>query len=201
MKIGILGGTFDPIHFGHIQLGIYAHGHMGLDEIWFMPNRYPPHKMASKMKDSHIHRGKMIELVIEDIPYFKLCDYEITRDEISYTYRTMEALKTMHPQDEFYFIIGSDSLFTFDTWDEPQAILDSCSLLVAARTCEDLDQIEGVSKDLMSRYTGTIQSVIMPVFPVSSTEVREFLYENKDTKDTLHREVISYILEHELYRK
>lgn len=199
MKIGILGGTFDPIHFGHMQLGMYAHQHMGLDEIWFMPNRYPPHKKMTELTDSHIHRGEMIKLVIADIPYFKLCDYELIRDEVSYTYNTMEALKHQYPEDELFFIIGSDSLFTFDIWNEPQRILDTCTLLVAARTKADLVHIEEVSDNLMSKYKGSIESVVMPVFPVSSTEVRGLLYDKKDCSEVLHNDVIDYIKTRRLY--
>lgn len=201
MKIGILGGTFDPIHFGHIQLGMYAHQHMGLDEIWFMPNRYPPHKKMSELKDSHIHRGEMIKLVIADIPYFKLCDYELIIDEVSYTYHTMEALKQQYPKDELFFIIGSDSLFTFETWNEPQRILNTCSLLVAARTVDDLSSIESFATKLMDKYLGEIKTVIMPVFPVSSTEVRELLFYNNDTSRALDIRVIDYIRKHNIYIK
>lgn len=200
MRIGILGGTFDPIHFGHIKLGIYAHQHMNLDEIWFMPNRYPPHKEITALNDSHLHRGEMIRLVVEDVPYFKYCDYEITRDEVSYTYLTMEALKSMYPNHEFYFIIGSDSLFTFDTWNEPQRILNNCNLLVAARTVEDSRHILEISESLMLKYSGTIEVVIMPVFPVSSTSVRQMLLDEKNCEFILPKSVIDYIEVNDLYR-
>ena len=90
MRIGIMGGTFDPIHNGHLMLGEYAYRKFDLDEVWFMPNGNPPHKQDVSIRRMTNHRVRMTELAIEDIPYFKLCTYETDRTEKSYTYETME---------------------------------------------------------------------------------------------------------------
>ena len=110
MRIGIMGGTFDPIHNGHLMLGEYAYQQFHLDEVWYMPNGNPPHKSNPEIRKDLQDRAEMTRLAIEEIPYFRLCTYEMDRKETSYSYQTMEYFKETYPQDEFYFIIGADSL-------------------------------------------------------------------------------------------
>ena len=123
MRIGIMGGTFDPIHNGHLMLGEYAYQQFHLDEVWYMPNGNPPHKSNPEIRKDLQDRAEMTRLAIEEIPYFRLCTYEIDRKETSYSYQTMEYFKETYPQDEFYFIIGADSLFNLETWKCPERLL------------------------------------------------------------------------------
>ena len=108
-RVGILGGTFDPVHNGHLLLGEQAHREYGLDEIWFMPSHVPPHK-----KDHHITDGaariRMLELATESVPYFSVSDFEMGREGNTYTAQTLALLKEAYPDIEVYFIIGADSL-------------------------------------------------------------------------------------------
>ena len=97
MKIGIMGGTFDPIHIGHLLLGEFAYEDFGLDEIWFLPNGNPPHKKAEDMKDALRHRIEMVRRAIQNIPYFKICLHEANESLHSYTYKTMQELNELYP--------------------------------------------------------------------------------------------------------
>lgn len=113
-KIGIMGGTFDPIHIGHLILGEAAYEQFGLDEVWFLPAGNPPHKRnrAGQAKDAQ--RVEMVRRAIASNPHFVLCTKEMEDEGYTYSYRTLEAMRKEHPGTEFYFIIGADSLFYFD---------------------------------------------------------------------------------------
>ena len=121
-KIGIMGGTFDPIHIGHLILGEAAYEQFGLDEVWFLPAGNPPHKRnrAGQAKDAQ--RVEMVRRAIASNPHFVLCTKEMKDEGYTYSYRTLEAMRKEHPGTEFYFIIGADSLFYFDEWKNPERI-------------------------------------------------------------------------------
>src|SRR5699024_10259182 len=116
MKIGIMGGTFDPIHIGHLLLGEFAYEDFSLDEIWFMLNGNPPHKTADHTEEAMHHRIEMVKLAIRDIPHFRINLYEAETEEHSYTYSTLKEFSKRYPDDEFYFILGADSLFAIEEW-------------------------------------------------------------------------------------
>ena len=99
MKIGIMGGTFNPIHNGHLMLGEYSYRSFGLDQVWFMPNGNPPHKAGISASYSADIRARMTKLAIQDVPYFRLEDYEVRRQELSYSYQTLEHFKEIYPED------------------------------------------------------------------------------------------------------
>ena len=129
MKIGIMGGTFDPIHNGHLMLGHASYETFSLDQIWFMPNGNPPHKKSETIKSTAEDRMKMTSLAIAPFPEFVLQPYEALREEVSCSYQTMEYFKEMYPEDEFYFIIGADSLMAIETWVHPERIFPTCTIL------------------------------------------------------------------------
>lgn len=132
-KIGIMGGTFDPIHIGHLILGEAAYEQFGLDEVWFLPAGNPPHKRnrAGQAKDAQ--RVEMVRRAIASNPHFVLCTKEMEDEGYTYSYRTLEAMRKEHPGTEFYFIIGADSLFYFDEWKNPERICAAAKILVATR--------------------------------------------------------------------
>ena len=107
-RIGIMGGTFDPVHNGHLLLGRQARSEYGLDEIWYMPSHIPPHKKDHRITDGK-DRLAMLELALEGIPFFSVSDFEMKREGNTYTAQTLELLKEEYPEDKFYFIIGADS--------------------------------------------------------------------------------------------
>ena len=106
MKVGIMGGTFDPIHIGHLLLGEFAYENFDLDEIWFLPNGNPPHKTTDESSVSLADRIEMVRLATDDVPYFRVNLYEATAQKHSYTFSTMKALRRLYPDHEFFSSLG-----------------------------------------------------------------------------------------------
>ena len=126
-----MGGTFDPIHNGHLALGQSAYEQFDLDEIWFMPNGNPPHKDQSSIKMDATIRSHMVELAIADKEAFRLEKYEILKKGVCCSYETMAHFVKQYPENEFYFIIGADSLFALESWVHPELLFPNCILLAA----------------------------------------------------------------------
>ena len=201
MKIGIMGGTFDPIHNGHLMLGEYAYREFKLDQVWFMPNGNPPHKQDNVFQTTREDRMEMVTRSIEKYDYFRLEDYEIKRQEISYSYQTMEYFKETYPQDEFYFIIGADSLFNLETWKCPERLLKTAVILAAYR--DDAGAPKEMSRQityLKEKYACDIRLLRTPVMPVSSSEIRQMIREGKMEDLPVPKKVADYIDLNRLYQ-
>ena len=193
MKIGILGGSFDPIHNGHLNMALKSYEQYELDEVWLIPNGNAPHKDADKMADA-IHRMAMCQLVADEYPFFKTCDIEITSEEYSYTYITVTKLKDMYPEHEFYFIMGADSLDYFEKWRKPEIIASTCKILVINRNeFSESDMAEKIAK-INAIFPADISIVHCPKVDVSSTELRKTL-----NSDDLLPSVYRYICQNDLY--
>lgn len=201
MKIGIMGGTFDPIHNGHLMLGEYAYQEFGLDEVWFMPNGNPPHKSNPEIRKMTVHRTIMTKLAIEDIPYFRICTYEADLKETSYSYKTMEHFREIYPEHEFYFIIGADSLFTLQEWKHPERLLPIVIILAAYRDDADTPKKMKHQIEYLNRlYHGDIRLLKTPLMPVSSSDVRRRIKEGTDCGAVVPEKVLAYIQEHHMYQ-
>lgn len=173
MKIGIMGGTFDPIHNGHLQLAESAYRMFGLDEIWFLPNGNPPHKDKIALREHIEDRGNMVRLAIENISYFRLCEYEMQRKERSYSYETMETLQQQYPEYEFYFIVGADSLFSLEFWKCPDRLLRVVTMLAAYRGEKDTEEkMNRQIAYLNQKFDGDIRLLASPMIAISSGEIR-----------------------------
>lgn len=200
MKIGILGGTFDPIHNGHLMLGRVAYHEFHLDEIWFMPNGNPPHKSTTTIESMTGHRVEMVEKAIQDCSYFKLELFEVNHQGISYSYQTMECLQEQYPEYEFYFIIGADSLFSLEKWKHPQRFLEICTVLVAKRdkktTCEMADEIAYLQK----KYHARIELLEMPAIDIASHDIRRMVKEGKSICNMVPDAVERYITQEKLFK-
>lgn len=199
MKIGIVGGTFNPIHLGHLMLGEYAHEACGLDEIWFMPNGNPPHKKIFESEITTDVRINMTQLAIEGVPYFTLNTYEMDKRDVSYSYKTMEEFVRRYPEYEFYFIIGSDSLFTLDKWKCPEQLLQHCTILAACREHMDMDHMEQQIEYLKNKYSCEILLLEMPVLDISSSDIRSRVKHGKSIKYIVPDAVRNYIEDKNLY--
>lgn len=199
MKIGVFGGTFNPVHIGHLVTALYAREEYGLDEIWFMPNGNPPHKKIAF--SVHIrHRISMLKLAIEDSPFFRVSFDETSPDRHSYTYETMEYLTAGHPDDQFYFIMGADSLFEIETWKCFQRIFPLCTLLVADRYDGTTEKIQKKIDLLRSRYNASVDLLHGPVLEISSSMLRERIESGRSPHYLLPSSVEQYIYRHSLYR-
>ena len=128
--IGILGGTFDPIHKAHLALGRQAYEQFHLDAVWFMPSNHPPHKKDHPVTAGEIRR-EMVSLAVRGIPGFVCSDFELRREGNTYTAKTLSLLSKEFPGDRFYFIIGADSLYEIENWYHPETVMALAVLLVA----------------------------------------------------------------------
>ena len=138
-KIGIMGGTFDPIHIGHLKLAQYAQNQIGLDKILFMPsgNSYMKRNVSDTQK-----RVKMVTLAIQDYPSFELSLIEVEKSGNTYTCETLETLTKMNPDSHYYFIMGADSLFQIEKWRHPERIFELATLVCAVRDDYNFDAIK-----------------------------------------------------------
>ena len=200
-KIGIMGGTFDPIHMGHLILGEQSFEQLHLDKVLFMPSGNPPHKRNRAGRASDGQRVDMVRLAIEDNPHFELSLAEMHETGYTYTYRTLEELKEQNPDTDYYFIIGADSLFTFDEWKEPARICRACTLIVAVRDHASFDELNQEIKRLSAEYEGHFTLLDTMNIDVSSHQIRSWVSEGKSLKYYVPDPVISYMKENGIYRK
>lgn len=212
--IGIMGGTFNPIHIGHIEIAQAAFDQYHLDEVWFMPNHIPGYKSNSNLISGE-KRLDMVKLAIADIPYFKVSDYELKRLGNTYTAETLALLNMEYPKDSFFFIMGEDSLDNFDQWKNPEIILKYAQILAAPRDNQSLNKIIQRIRELNTIYNGEYFHLIQcENIPCSSSDIRHglsTLYQSNNEKLLLYTEekasklylpviVYEYIINHNLYK-
>lgn len=188
MKIGILGGTFNPIHIGHLILAEEAREKIGLDKIIFVPAYLPPHKDNSDIARAGL-RLEMVKLAIKGNKYFVVSDAEIKRDGRSYTIDTIKEFKKKYPQDELYFIIGSDLLKYLDEWKDLGEIISMVKFIVATRPGYSLSEIPSY-----------IKTVAIRAVDISGFEIREHVKEDKSFRYLVPEEVYRYIVRKGLYK-
>lgn len=200
MKIGIMGGTFDPIHNGHLALGHTAYEQFDLDEVWFMPNGNPPHKEQSSIKMDADTRSHMVEIAIAGTKEFRLEKYEVTREGVCCSYETMEYFKSQYPEDEFYFIIGADSLFAIETWVHPELLFPNCIILAAFR--DEINTAKEMNlqiRYLEEKYNARIKLLNAPMVHISSSELRKRLMNGRPVSGWMPEAVEAYIEREQLY--
>lgn len=197
-KIGIMGGTFNPIHMGHLLLAESALHQFFLDEVLIMPTGNPYYK---KIQESvtEADRVNMVKLAIADNEHFVLSLQEIEREGATYTVETLEELTSKYPENEYYFIMGEDSLYHIESWKEPEKIARLAVLLVAGR-------YEGPAASLMSqieyiedKYDADIRYINSPTMEISSNDIRKRVKEGRSIKYLVKDEVAQYIYTHHLY--
>ncbi len=197
-KIGIMGGTFHPIHNGHLILAENAWQQFGLEQIYFLPTGLSPHKQS--IVDDRIHRLSMVELAIAGNDKFSVSTRELYSEEINYTYRTLEILTQENPDTEFYFIMGADSLVDFETWRNPARICQLCKLLVAVRAQQNREQLEALAAKLQQKYQAQIFLLDTPNTAISSREIRERVRMGQTIRYLLPEDVRNYIEDTKLYK-
>lgn len=198
-KIGIMGGTFDPIHMGHLILGEKAYEQLGLDEVWFMPSGNPPHKINRIGRASDEQRVEMVRRAIAGNPHFVLSLMEMHEEGYTYTFRTLEILKEQYPDTDFYFIIGADSLYNFHTWMEPQRICQACTIIVATRNHTSTKELDREIESVSRTFEGTFLRLDTMNIDISSEMLRSWVKEGKSLRYYVPDPVIAYIEEQEIY--
>lgn len=199
-KIGIFGGTFDPIHNLHLQIAKNTKDLLDLDRVIMVPTGNPPHKNNAKVS-SFQHRYAMVQLAIKDMAGFFVSDIENKVGlKKSYTSDTLDALKGSYPNDQLYFIVGSDSLFDIETWKNPKNIFDKAVLVVFYRpNVSSLDQLKDQMRYLEKKYGGNIKLIEVAGQNMSSTEIRNDLRDGQLSNKIIPNLVEEYIKEHKLY--
>lgn len=201
MKIGIMGGTFDPVHNGHLMLAEYASHDYKLDQVWFMPNAHPPHKDNKTIVSSPEERAEMVRIAIRGYQNFRLEDYELNRRDISCSYQTMEYFREQYPSDHFYFIIGADSLFAIEQWVHVERLFPTCTILAAFRGDKNNRTVmEERILFLNQKYGADIRLLETPLMDISSHELREMLKNNEQTDLFIPEAVMDFIRSRHLYQ-
>ena len=199
-KIGVMGGTFNPVHMGHLLLAEWAMEAAGLDQILFIPTGVP------YMKDNcHVLSGderlQMTALAIEDHPAFAVSGMEVERKGYTYTCDTMEQLKEKSPKDNFYFIMGADCLYTSEKWRDPERIFRVCDVIAAARNGSSLPQMAEKCKELSEKFHGKILLLQFPAMEISSTDIRERVACGRSIRYLVPEKVRDYIISNHLYQE
>ncbi len=199
-KVGIMGGTFDPIHVGHLILGECAFHQFGLEEVLFMPSGNPPHKRNRSGRGSLEQRIEMVRLAIGDNPHFTLSLAEACEEGYTYTKETLEQLTSENPHTDYYFIMGADSLFAFEEWREPGEIARLAAIVAAVRNHVNTQAMEAQIEHLKTLFHADIHILDAPNMDISSHMLREWIRDGKGTKYYLPDNVRAYIRECHLYK-
>jgi len=189
-RIGLFGGTFDPVHLGHLVVAEWMTDTLELDKTIFIPNNIHPFKKRSDIADAK-HRFEMTKRAIRKFSYFDIDDYELTKKGVSYTVDTVRHYKDNNPGTEIYYLMGADNLDDFVSWKQPHEILKLVNLVIYNRFGVDID--ETLDHERM---------IVMdsPFIDISSTHIRHRIRTGKSFRSLVPDDVHQYIVDHKLYR-
>ncbi len=199
-KTGILGGTFNPIHTGHLILAQNAIEYCALDKVLFVPSGCSYFKDPTVIADTK-HRLNMTKEAIKDNERFMISDIEAVREGNSYTCDTLTELNAQYPDTHFYFIIGADTLFAIESWKDPEVIFKSCTLVCAKREGFEANRLSAKADDLKARFGADIVIMDVPEVDISSTLIRDMLVKNRSCRYYIPDAVLDYINVNGLYKE
>lgn len=197
-KIGILGGTFDPIHLGHKALGEAALREGGIDKLIVMPARVQPFKQGKKSAEGH-HRFEMCRLTFEDAENVEISDYELNNESLSYTYDTLKFMQDIYPDKKLYFILGTDSYLKLEDWYKGLRLLENFSFIVGDRPGYREAELDEAIKKYRRKYGTDTIKITADMPDISATEIREALKADKSIGHLVTEAVERYIRENGLY--
>jgi nicotinate-nucleotide adenylyltransferase len=200
LPIGLMGGTFDPIHLAHLVMAEAAHEQFGLWKVIFVPAGLPPHKQGKNITSAE-HRYNMVALATAANPRFEVSRIELEREGPSYTVDTVEEMRRrLSPETEIHFITGADAILEVETWREPERLFGACRFVAAPRSSYPR-QAAGVGlRRLEQRYGQAILEVESPVLDISSSNLRRRVAAGRSIKYLVPEAVEAYIQKHGLYR-
>lgn len=196
MKIGLFGGTFDPIHIGHMILMENVINNLDLDKIYVLPNSNPPHKLENKKTALNL-RLKMVNETIKDNPKLEINDYDYRDNEIHYTFNTINYFKKSYPNDEFFFIMGEDSFLDIEKWKNYKEVLKENLIIFKRYSNKNFSLISKINQ--VRKYNKNIYLIDNISLDISSTLIRNLVKENKSIRYLVNDEVINIIKEEKLY--
>jgi len=199
MRLGIFGGTFDPVHFGHLLLAEQCLEQCRLDQVWFIPAGTPPHKLERTIAPGKA-RAEMLELAIAGHDRFRVDRRELDRADPCYTVETLAAIHAEDASRELYFVMGADSLHDFATWREPQRIVQLAHLAVVNRGTAPLPDLAPLRPILGKALESRLQLVTIPGVEISSSDIRRRIGEGQSIRFMTPRAVECFIETHSLYR-
>jgi nicotinate-nucleotide adenylyltransferase len=196
VELGILGGTFNPPHLGHLTVARHALSRLALTRVILIPAGIPPHKEAEEAAGGE-HRLQMCRLLIADTPGLSACSLELERGGPSYTVDTLRAIHSAHPEARLTFIVGADIASTLSGWREPATLLELADIAVVDRDGSDREQLLATLAPINT--AGRIRFLQMPSIDISSSQARARIAAGKPAEDLLGPAVASYIAQHALY--
>lgn len=195
MRIALFGGTFDPVHYGHLRLAEEACEAAGLERVLFVPAHTSPFR-RQELLSAPRHRLQMTQLAVADNPAFEASDIEIQRGGISYTVDTVASVRAMYPDAELYLIMGADTLQGFMSWYRPDVIVRECRLLVGVRPHYDL---QAILEHLPDAIRERVQPVPMTPLDIRASDLRHRIRTGRSIRYLTPPNVIEYIQQHRLY--
>jgi nicotinate-nucleotide adenylyltransferase len=208
-RIGIIGGTFNPVHQGHIELGLRTHKHFQFQRIFYILSAHPPHKPETLVADTNL-RWNMLKAALAPYPFLVPCDIEMKRHELSWTYKTIAELKKSLPDSQLFFISGSEGFLKITTWVEYKKILNEIPFIIVLRNQDDANEINALldleniavaeNCDSITKLPGAVlYRYDSKYLMISSTQVRDKLKNRQSVADDLQPEVKKIVEENKLY--
>jgi len=214
-RIGIFGGTFNPIHSGHLRAAEIVKERFFLEKVFFIPSYLPPHKDSTGIVSAY-HRLRMVELALRPYSCFVPSSIEVDAKEKSYSIITLNKLKRLHPKALFFFILGVDAFLEIETWKDYEQVLEQCYFIVINRPGYRLDEARQVlggkligkmhklseSEPVRNELLYSFKIFLLPIgaLDVASTKIRERIRKGESTEDMLSQEVENYIIDNKLYQ-
>ncbi|NLJ34199.1 MAG: nicotinate-nucleotide adenylyltransferase [Firmicutes bacterium] len=201
VRVAIMGGTFDPIHYGHLVAAEAARVKFRLDKVLFVPNRLPPHKKDYRVTAAK-HRYQMTVLATITNPHFHVSRIELNRPAPSYTIDTLRSVKKLlGPKTQVFFISGADAILDILTWKDVDEVMEMCYFIAAPRPGYQLEELGQRLGYLLNKYSHKVFCVEVPALAISSTDIRERVTQNRPIKYLLPESVEDYIYKYELYER
>lgn len=198
-KVGIVGGTFNPIHLAHVEMGKACLKEQHLDKVLFMPSKNPPHKKKKEILSDKV-RADMVKLALKDYDKLEFSDFELLRQGTTYTADTLKLLNEKNPYDKYYFIMGADSLLYLDKWYKPDEIMKRAVILAIGRNCSTKLELQDKKEKLTGAFPyADIRFVHMEQIPISSSRIRQGISAGADMEEYLGKSVWKYICDNHLY--
>ncbi len=199
-NIGILGGTFNPPHIGHLTIAEKVYHEFSLDKILLMPSGTPPHKMGDRVLDREI-RKSMTELLAEERPFLELCTLELEREGTTFTVDTMHTMRSALPNANLYFIIGTDTLFELPTWKNCEEVFAITTFICVARPGDIMEDVRRTIDEYRKKYRGRVLLSGNVGPDISSTQIREMIEAGLSVKGLVTDKVLEFMEQNHVFRE